>query len=141
MAEERQRWLGHLHSVAWEGIPRWRPANPATSAWTERSCVLRHAVVRESAALLQRIFPGAQWLSVTGVECVSCIMGTMDSSAVSLYIRCTQLNAGWADASSGSKDDAALRELIPCIHEAVVREWEDCQRSYCSVAKRPRGCH
>jgi hypothetical protein len=128
VAEERRRRLSELHHVAWEDIPRWRPATSAEPAAVERSCRLRRLVVAEVAGLLRSVFPGAQWLGMTCTESVSGVMGTIDSSAVTLYIKATHLNAGWTDACGGSKDDSYLaRELIPSIHEAVSREWEDLQ--------------
>ena len=54
--------------------------------------------MEEVSSLLQAIFPGDHWLaSATGVESVSGLLGTIDTSAVSLYIKCTELNARWSE--------------------------------------------
>ena len=77
---ERLRSLGLLHSVRWEEIPRWASASIPAGAGVDVFCELRCAVVEETSALLQAIFPAEAWHELTDVESVSGIMGTLDSS-------------------------------------------------------------
>ena len=123
---ERLRWLGLLHRVRWEEIPRWASASIPAGAGVDAFCELRRSVVEETSAQLQSIFPG----ELTDVEFVSCIMGTLESCSVLPWIRCrqrTDSGSGVVTLPGCPRGPVLLDELVPCIHEAVVREFEAAQ--------------
>ena len=141
LAAEHRRRFGNLHTVPWEDIPRWSlgPATAADSAEAadvKRCYGLRRCVVEEVAQLVQAVFPGDQWMSVTSPEGISSLMGTMDSSCILPWIRSNDLKdvqIAWVDGCSplqlagkhASDAKRELQEIVASIHEAVQRDFED----------------
>lgn len=133
---QRDRLLGQLYSVPWEDIPRWSCASPGLPTHLARAARyrrVRQCVVQALSSLLREVFPAAHWAALTAPESVSEIMGMLDTSCVLPWIPRTRLNALCSDAAARRIDGHVKpAELVPCVHEAMVREAEDAEATICA---------